>query len=262
MKKLLLLIFLIAALSAGAADVRQMDVAILGDSNTWIGGDDCSRPKGWNYWWTRAAAPASCRSYARSGATWTNIAATRRNLTENIEVLGANNVIYNQIMRLIEAADSGSQPEPHLIIIAAGTNDAWFARRRPGLFAAVADDIDTACVASLSPARVTSLAGSVMQGCALLARRFPAACIILLTPHQTTATSPASIAKVAELIEQCGGRLGLPVIRQDLGSGIVAADERKRFVNTTDGTHTSEAGARMVASFLQEQINKILQSIQ
>ena len=48
-----------------------MHVVILGDSNTFIGGDQCDKPQGWNKWFKELANPLSCRSYARSGATWT-----------------------------------------------------------------------------------------------------------------------------------------------------------------------------------------------
>ena len=108
-----------------------LHVVILGDSNTWLGGDDCNKPQGWNKWFCDAFQPASCRSYARSGATWTNTPQTRRNTQENIGILGNDNVIYNQICRLEEAIFNGSQPTPQLILILAGTNDAWFLKSRP-----------------------------------------------------------------------------------------------------------------------------------
>ena len=110
---------------------KPLHVVILGDSNTWIGGDDCDQPQGWNKWFKDVFQPTTCKSYARSGATWTNTPQTHRNTLENIEVLGNDNVIYNQICRLQEAIDSGIQHTPQLILILAGTNDAWFTKARP-----------------------------------------------------------------------------------------------------------------------------------
>ena len=95
----------IAAIAAG----DSLHVVILGDSNTWLGGDGCDKAQGWNKWFRDAFQPATCRSYARSGATWTNTPETRRNTQENIGVLGNDNVIYNQICRLEEAINNGSQ---------------------------------------------------------------------------------------------------------------------------------------------------------
>lgn len=236
----------------------DIDVVILGDSNTWIGGDNCDKPQGWNYWWRNAFEPRSCRSYARSGATWTNTATTRRNLSEDIAILGPNNVIYNQVCRLIAAADSATQPDPQLIIIAAGTNDAWFARKRPGLWADNPRSLNPSNMETQRPSQATSLARSVMLSCALLRNRFPHAKIVLLTPLQTTATSEANITRVGDMIEQCGNALDLPVIRLDRDGGIVAADEKKAPRLTTDGTHTSIEGARTVAAILLERISAII----
>ena len=81
-----------------------LHVVLLGDSNTWIGGDDCDKERGWNTWFKQLFQPASCKSYARSGATWTNTKVTKRNPKENIGNLGNDNVIYNQVVRLIDAA--------------------------------------------------------------------------------------------------------------------------------------------------------------
>ena len=78
-----LLLFLATSLYAN----DSTHVAILGDSNTWLGGDQCDQPRGWNKWFKDYFAPASCRSYARSGATWTNTARTKRNPDEVKEVL-------------------------------------------------------------------------------------------------------------------------------------------------------------------------------
>ena len=84
---------------------QQLHIAILGDSNTWLGGDECDNQKGWNKWFKDILQPASCRSYARSGATWTHTTKTKRDTKENIGKLGKDNVIFNQVMRLKEAYD-------------------------------------------------------------------------------------------------------------------------------------------------------------
>lgn len=236
----------------------DIDVALLGDGNTWIGGDACDKPQGWNYWWRESFGPRSCRSYARSGATWTNTTRTRRNVAEDTAVLGHDNVIYNQVCRLIEAVEAGAAHEPRLIVIGAGTNDAWFGRRRPGVFADDPAEVDPATVTALRPAQATSLARSVMLSCAMLRKRFPRAVIVLLTPHQTTATTPSNIARVSDIIERCGRRMNIHVIRQDLESGISASDERRKPTLTTDGTHTSIDGARHVARFLDAKITEIV----
>lgn len=236
----------------------DIDVAILGDSNTWIGGDSCNKPQGWNYWWVEYFGPASCRSYARSGATWTNTSATRRNLTEDIAVLGNDNVIYNQVYRLIQAVDSGMQPTPRLIIIMAGTNDAWFWKKRPVIFNETPGQVNSSTVTALRPSQATTLVRSVMLSCQTLRIHFPKAKIVLLTPLPTTAATPAIQNRVTDLIDRCGKSMGIDVIRLDSISGFDAEAEKRSPRLTTDGTHTSIDGARKLASVLSNEIRNIL----
>lgn len=251
----------LTALYACAADHEgRLDgkhVALLGDSNTNIGGDDCSNPTAWSKWFVDSLRPASCRSYARSGATWTNTAATKRDTHAFYDVIHPDNVIYNQVWRLIEATGKGSQPVPDLVIIAAGTNDAWFGHLRPGALAKSAVEVDTVAISQRDAASLTTLAESVTASCRLLKQHFPSCRIILLTPHQTTKAPDNAIHAVADVIDGCGKRLGLPVIRQDRASGIVSADEARQLRYTYDGCHTSVEGGRHVGNFIASEVEKL-----
>lgn len=247
----------IAAIAAG----DSLHVVILGDSNTWLGGDGCDKPQGWNKWFRDAFQPASCRSFARSGATWTNTPQTRRNTQENIGVLGNDNVIYNQICRLEEALDKGSQPKPQLILILAGTNDAWFLKSRPKALSMTAEGAFAAdCQRFMKHAasEIVTLAESVRYGCELLTALCPEAQIVLLTPFQSVQAGDR-IFKVSDLIADSGHRMGLSVIRLDQQSGIHAAREKNKHYLTTDGTHTSEEGARRAGTFIARQLSTLLQ---
>ena len=242
---------------------QDMNVVILGDSNTWIGGDDCDKPQGWNKWFKDALQPTTCKSYARSGATWTNTPQTHRNTLENIEVLGDDNVIYNQICRLQEAVDSGIQNVPQLILVMAGTNDAWFQKNRPNaLSMSVCKAHCTGCctITKRPVNEILTLAESVCFCCELLKEAYPEARIILLTPLQSVAAGTANITKAGDIIEDCGQRMGLNVIRLDKDGGIDANKEKARHYLTIDGTHTSESGAKIVGSFIAQQITAMLQS--
>ena len=77
-----------------------MNIVLLGDSNTWIGGDECDKPQGWNKWFKDLANPLSCHSYARSGATWTHTSLTDYDTEEDTGVLSDNNVVYKKIETL------------------------------------------------------------------------------------------------------------------------------------------------------------------
>lgn len=237
-----------ARVSAGHGD---MNVVILGDSNTWLGGDGCDRPRGWSKWFREVFSPAACRSYARSGATWTNTESTVCDVEENIDRLGDNNVIYNQINRLVKDVAEERQTSPDLILIAAGTNDVWFAGSRSGAFTKTADEAFGDAYAGRSDvitgrdaSAVLTLAESVRYGCEMLRAVFPAARIILLTPLQTTAVGLDVVRRAGDIIEGCGRRMGLGVIRQDGDNFVSRRQEMKRKRMTTDGTHTNGAGAR------------------
>ncbi len=248
--------------SGGSGRGEGLNVVLLGDSNTWIGGDDCSKSKGWTKWFIEKFKPASCRSYARSGATWTNTVSTRLDISGYSEVLGDNNVIYNQVMRLVDAVDHGAQAVPDIIILYAGINDAWFQNRRPGVFAEMPQDAfaDTSgFITSRRPSEVLSLAASVRYGCELLMQHFPEAQIVLVTPAQATVCGYDEIRKAADVITECGHRMSLPVISLDKGGGIYRAAENVRRTNTYDGAHTSEQGARRHGYFIAAQLTAILQ---
>ena len=105
---ILLLLVAIASSRAGTHDGN--DVVLLGDSNTWLGGDSCDNRRGWSWWFCSCYHPATCVSYARSGATWTNTPSTVRDITGYSETISDNNVIYNQIYRLVDAVRTGVQP--------------------------------------------------------------------------------------------------------------------------------------------------------
>lgn len=242
---------------------KPLHVVMLGDSNTWIGGDDCDKPQGWNKWFKDTLQPTTCKSYARSGATWTNTPQTRRNTQENIEILGNDNVVYNQICRLQEAVDSGIQDIPQLILIMAGTNDAWFVKQRPKALTISANKVccTDCCKMTDRPInQVLTLAESVCYGCELLKAVYPEARIILLTPLQSVAAGPEAITKAGDIIGDCGRRMNLSVIRLDKDGGIDAASEKIKHHFTTDGTHTSEQGARLVGTYIAQQITALLQS--
>ncbi len=152
-------VFLDDASSVNPMLWSQAHVAILGDSNTWLGADDCSRPRGWNTWLARLLKPASIRSFARSGATWTNTARTMPNLVQDTGRVTDDNVVLNQILRLVHSVSTGQCSRPQLIIVAAGTNDAWFPALRP--HALEADDSNSRLTTAVSFARIRQTGDSI-----------------------------------------------------------------------------------------------------
>lgn len=239
------------------------NVVLLGDSNTWIGGDSCDSPRGWNYWFARQMNPLTIRSYARSGATWSHTSRTVADTREYSEVITDNNVIYNQILRLVEAVDSGRQTLPDLVMVSAGTNDAWFPHLRPEQFSrgvreAVARDETELMM--LPPSKVVSLTECVKYDLLVLRERFPDARIIVMTPLQSIRIAPEMLSDISGMIEAVATDAGADVIRQDLLCPVNSLSEMTTRRLTTDGTHTSEEGARRNAAVISDFVENIYKS--
>lgn len=257
------LLALFMAISAYAAHPKEV-VAILGDSNTWTGGDDCSGPYAWTHEWKALYRPASVRSYARSGATWSNAATSKRNTRQEVDVITPDNTIYNQIERLSEAIASGQQKRPTLVIVMAGTNDAWHSRRRPGAFdttaeAAMASPGDDELLLR-APSGVRSIAQAVRQNILRLRMVAPGARIVLAGPLQSVQAPDDLITRAGEIIEQVGEAMGVTVIRLDRDFELSASEEAASRRLTTDGTHTNVEGAALLGRFLNDRISALTPS--
>lgn len=252
-------LLLTLALTATVAQ-SPMHIAILGDSNTWIGGDDCSKPRGWNKWFLDFMKPATCRSYARSGATWTHTSKTKPDTKENIGILGDNNVIYNQVRRLKEDTDKDRKKIPNLIVILAGTNDVWFQDKRPDALTMTAKQAERIKDSLLyaAPSDVFTLAMAVRYDIAMLRSYYPKAEIVLLTPMQTTAASKEDVRKAGDIIEESGKLLNCHVIRLDADTIINSDAEKKTKRYTSDGTHTNPTGAKHIGNHVAVEVKKIL----
>ncbi len=205
-------------------------VALLGDSMTWIGGERCENPRGWTHHYAQTHQD-SLYVYARSGATWTHTAATRGSLTEVTGRLSDNNVIYSQTLRLLDDLRHHRLLPPHRILIYAGTNDAWFADQRPGIFAAEPQ---------------TSLAGAIALSCTLLRDSLPGTEITLMTPPLFPQAPADLIHQVSDTIETAGRRLDLKTLRADSHLHLDPATD------TTDGVHTNPTGAKKIAQYIIE----------
>lgn len=232
--------------TASADNATPARIVFLGDSNLWIGGDDCKNPKGWNKYFADLFQ-GSCRSFARSGATWSHTSKTDIDTLENIGVLGPRNVILNQTERLRGFVARHPGAAPDIVVIAAGTNDAWFHKKRPGLFTDTVSlsSLPSASLLNLPPGQILSLRDAIRLNCTLLRSFLPNARIVLLSPLQSTAVNPSILRQVSDIISRTASDLGVEFLPLDSLSPIRAGSERKQRRLTSDGTHTSPEGARL-----------------
>lgn len=224
-----------------------LNVALLGDSMTWIGGENFEKPNGWTYY--LADLPLNMKTYARSGATWTNTSETFGDINAYSAVIDPENVIYTQVLRLL-----GDDFKPDVVIIYAGTNDAWFESKRPGLFGEF-EWPDHAIDLSANPADFTTLEGSVQLAGSILNQHLPEARLYLVTPAHSGKTAEEKIEKVSDIIEKTGLDVGARVVRGDKEFEFRHEDEKsKPYWNTYDGVHTNPQGARRIAECIRHKI--------
>lgn len=234
---------------------------ILGDSITNLGGDDCSGEKGWTTYFKNIMNFKSVKSYARSGATWTNTANTKYNITENTGSLSDDNNAYNQINRLINEISKGATV-PDYIIIALGTNDIWYR------YTTSIKDIDefetiwndTTDYSNEVDIRIcTSIVKAIRFVYDMIINsKLKNSQVIILTPLQGTFSTVSKINEIGDIIEKCAKICSWNVIRQDYKCGISRLQELKAKTNTSDGTHPSKSGAEIIGKYIASQITSIL----
>ena len=251
MKKLLFLIFsLIYSLNLFVPESRadKIKVALLGDSMTWIGGENFDNPNGWTYY--LSDLPLDIRLYARSGATWCNTSETKSDPRFYSEVIHPDNVIYNQVLRL---ANDGENFHPDIILIYAGANDAWFADKRPDLFKPF--DYEKFINSTPTPGEHTDLISSIYISSILLKAQFPDTEIFFITPAYAGKIPSEKIEKVGDIIEESGQKLSIPVLRGDRIFPIREADEQPGDYHLTyDGAHSNPEGAKAIADCICQHI--------
>lgn len=232
-------------------------IALLGDSMTWIGGDKCEKDTGWSFYLKRAFPDSEINTYARSGATWTNTKNTKGDVNHYTALLHDENVLYNQVVRLINDASKDKTKTPATIILFAGGNDAMFQTKRPGLFEK-GKEITLNDLKKLHPSEVITLAESIELDCRLLQQNFPNAELLLITPTQLSKATPDIIHKVSDVIEGVGKKLNIKVLRADNDVDIKhEVEKQKGHKYTYDGVHTNPEGAKLIANFIIPNIKKL-----
>lgn len=213
-------------------------LAFLGDSNLWIGGEDCSRDVSWTHYVTEALAPDTVINYSRSGATWTCGAETRADAEHYSEILHPLNVVANQLLRLATDVKNGTLPPPDMIMIGAGTNDAWFAPQLPGIFS---DDPDT------------SLQGSVINVTETIYTIWPGCRVVVVTPPPADRFPRERLTFVSDIIEESSVGGNVLVIRMDMDELFEPEAEGGY---TKDGVHTTAKGAKRIADVIMDRLNR------
>ena len=224
-------------------------ICILGDSITALGNNDGL--KGWVTYFKKVLKFKEVRIYARSGATWSCTQNTTYDIEENTGSLSDNNVIYNQMNRLINDVENNGMLPPDYIISFAGTNDAWYPDSRPDALNDTAkeifvDQISSNYLDDVNINTCTSIAKAIRYVSEMIISKFPKCKVMIGSPLQSSTIPIDRIESVSQIIEQCANYMSYAFINQSKDCSISRLQERKGFYKTTDGTHTSEIGAKDV----------------
>ena len=128
-----------------------------------------------------------------------------------------------------------TQVKPDLIIVMAGTNDLWFADKRPD-----------------------SLSTWIRYDAQLLKEAFPESRVILVTPPPFVKVTMERQHQAADEIAACGSELGFDVVRLDQGDLRLRASSMVCKGYSKDGVHTTSKGARVLGKYIYEQVEQFL----
>lgn len=241
-------------------------IAILGDSLTWLSlikaGDNTPNANmGWVTHFSKVMKFAELRNYARSGATWSHTASTQYDITEDTTSISNDNVIYNQVNRLINDVDNNGVTAPDYIFILAGTNDAWYPSSRPDALADTPASVmsdESVWLNVKSIGSLTSIPKAMRYVAEMIWNKFPNCQVVVTTPLQSTAFTTDRREAIANCIKGSADYLSWATIEQDKVCDISRIREHQGYYMTYDGTHTSEAGAKMVGEILASQLTNLL----
>ena len=240
------------------------NVVIFGDSITWYGKDDLTGDRGWTKWFNNHFEFKSIRSYARSGATWTATKDTIYDVEENTGIISANNCVYNQVNRMIDAINKGTQLIPDYIFVALGTNDFQRGLDKVNTEITIAESLGTDYSNEVNINTCTTFIKAMRYFHDQIWNIAPDAQVIILTPLQR-GTYLEDMEKAANQIKKCAGYLAYPVIDQFKNSMLSSVSESLGHAKnssswdyTPDGLHPSARGAKFIGDWIAQQAKSIM----
>ena len=232
---------------------------------------------GWFSYLTEKYPVKSALNLAVGQCHWHHVTGTKRNLvTTNLaNTDAADNVLTNQVHRLIYGYEQGNYPEPDIVFIYCGIND------RNSSDTNTADDADVSTLYG-SPAamfnytnfptstllsqwsesngvwtcnndNLTTLVGGLRFAIETLRNKFPWVRIVLSTPMYASAdvSTKHKVRHINRIIKECGSYLSIPVVDLMQMTG-VTADSRYKYL--IDSLHPNPRGSRVLADIVGHEL--------
>ena len=188
---------------------------------------------------------------SRSGATLTNTVDTVYDITSTGGSTTPENVIWNQLNKLIAGVSNNTYQTPDCVIISAGTNDL---SRPLGTFSAAF----SGAIVNNDANTILDVHSAVRYISEKLLLAFPLCQIIFMTPLQRGQADNTAIYNIGDAIDLCSNRLTTQTIRQDRDSGIYGYNEIGADIFLYDNLHLNEAGALKVGKWLSSQLKYLI----
>lgn len=210
-------------------------------------------------WWTvnmlTRISFTHFRNLANSGATWEHHTDTVYDLT-----LGGggstvpNNVIWNQINKLIDGVDNSSWEIPDVIVIIAGTNSQAGSSN---------GDIATAftgAILGLSPGDTLlhTRAGAIRYCIETILAEYPTIQIVLVTPLQRGTADYTDIFARGQIIKDCAGVLSLQTIDWAKEVGVYGYNEVSANIFLYDDLHPNATGNERIGAFMAQKLKNMI----
>ena len=236
-----------ATIGTATTQTIPKNLVIMGDSIT-------ADPTWWTANMLQRLAFSNYLNLARSGATWSHTAGTVYDIVSTGGSTTSENVIWNQINKLIDRVTRGVNPIPEVVVILSGTNDY---SRTQGV--ASTEFAGASPITGQAPGTILNIAKAIRYCCELLLTTYPDVQIILVTPIQRGSDDNATIFNIGQVIKDCADYLSVTAIDAGKRSGIYGKyDSGTTHKYLYDNLHPTPLGNEKYGSFMANELKQVI----
>jgi lysophospholipase L1-like esterase len=230
--------------ATGVTTTIPKKIVFMGDSIT-------ANTDGWTKNLLQKIKFSSFLNLAVSGAAWRHTAGTTYDITGAGG--GVNNVIYNQVNKLIDRVTNLVTQKPDIVCILCGVNDGDV--NMGNISTAFTQNYP---ITGNAPGTILDTITAIRYNCELLLSTYPDLQIILTTPIQRGITDNAALFTISQGIKEAGERLSVTVIDCCSEVGIYGEREAISPYYLSDTLHPNAKGDEKLAGFMATKLISII----
>jgi lysophospholipase L1-like esterase len=170
--------------------------------------------------------------------------------TSNPEQNSHENIITNQVNKLLTGIQNSTYTKPDVVLIHAGVNDRMDSDTGPDGDTSMYGDpntvfdpsVDYSAITDYGDSRLCTLAGGIRMAVETLWATYPDIRVVLTTPIYTGGAYNYKVQKINKIIKECAAWLSVPVIDLTYESQIY-----QRGTYWVDSLHPNEVGSILMA---------------